>query len=95
MDDFERDMIVIELTEEWQEMEEEFSQDRQPPDWWLIACGAKDAPDEVYRKSLEVRGTYLRFCQGLKDKTFFEMIDLFTLANVKGCINKISEVNEL
>ena len=84
MDDFDREMTVIELEQEWQEMEEELKQARQPPDWWLIACGAKEAPDKIYRKSLEVRGTYLRFCQGMKDKTFFEMIDLFTQAKIEG-----------
>ena len=83
---FEREMMIIELEQEWEEMEEDFKRARQSPDWWLIACGAKEATDKVYRKSLEVRASYLRFCKGIKDKTFFEMIDLFTAAKLQGAI---------
>lgn len=88
MDEFERDMMIMDLNEEWDELMEEINQEeRKKPDWWLIALGAKDAPRASYDKCCEIYKSFKRFGAANPGKEFFELVDLFTAAMVQNRLN--------
>ena len=84
MDEFEREMLIMELNEEWEELREEIAtEERKKPEWWLIALGAKDAPRASYDKCCEIYKSFKRFGFMHPGKEFYELVDLFTAAMIQ------------
>lgn len=82
-DDIERQMLILELEDEYLEVLKEKHEEYQTPDWWNIGLGIREAASPAHEfQSKELYKSFLRFkTTGL---TFQQRVEAFTQMRLNG-----------
>jgi hypothetical protein len=82
MDEFERQLLIMDLEQEAEEYELSYAAEiARNPIWWNIAHGLQDAPRAQYDKAKEITAQFLRF-RPPGVSCFFERVRMFEQANL-------------
>lgn len=86
-DAIERQMLIIDLEQEYTEVLQEKQNEFIPPDWWFIGLGVKPASSPIQEsKAKEIYKQFLEFCKSGQSGTMQKQVEMFIAAKTQNRI---------
>jgi hypothetical protein len=86
MDDIDRQILIMELEDDFNQVAQEKSKEYEPPSWFKIGMGIVDAPEGVKFRAKEIYKEFLKFKAVEKGLSFEELVKQFTLMKTQNRI---------
>jgi len=86
MDDIDRQILIMELEDDFNLVSQEKSKEYEPPSWFKIGMGIVDAPEGVKFRAKEIYKEFLKFRVVEKGLSFEELVKQFTLMKTQNRI---------
>jgi hypothetical protein len=86
MDDIDRQILIMELEDDFNLIVQEKSKEYEPPSWFKIGMGIVDAPEGVKFRAKEIYKEFLKFKAVEKGLGFEELVKQFTLMKTQNRI---------
>ena len=86
MDDIDRQILIMELEDDFNLVVQEKSKEYEPPNWFKIGMGIVDAPEGVKFRAKEIYKEFLRFNAVDNGSSFEELVSQFTLMKIQNRI---------
>jgi hypothetical protein len=86
MDDIDRQILIMELEDDFSQVVQEKSKEYEPPPWFKIGMGIVDAPEGVKFRAKEIYKEFLKFRVVEKGLSFEELVKQFTLMKIQNRI---------